>query len=203
MIKKCRNDGFTLMEVLIALFIFSIVSLLLSQGLHTVVNLQGDTEDKAKRLRNLQMGLLVMSRDIEQIVQRPICNASGKEEAAFIGTPDKFTFTHTGYTLQRVAYVFGDKGLMRLTWPVLDQVPKTKAAQRLFIDDVTEARFEYLDTQGRFQEKWPADNGEGAAILPRGVRITLTIKNWGSMTQFYLLTAEDRQADDPQPPSPP
>src|SRR5437762_2019018 len=89
--------GFTLLEILIALFIFTILSFLLTAALRTVINAQSGTEDKALRLRELQMILLTMSRDIEQTVNRPITNAVGKEEAAFVGTENGFVFTHTGF----------------------------------------------------------------------------------------------------------
>ena len=122
-IKSIR--GFTLLEILIALFIFSIISLMLVVALRTVINAQSGTEGKAEHLRTLQMALLIMSRDIEQAVDRPIVNANGKEEAAFIGKPTSFQFTHGGFanpygslahsTLQRTGYSWDKNILSRLT----------------------------------------------------------------------------------------
>lgn len=200
--KPRHHAGFTLLEILIALFIFSILSVMLTTALRNVINLSGRTEEKAERLRNLQMVLLMMSRDVEQAVNRPILDASGHAEAAFVGTPQSFVFTHMGFanptgiiarsTLQRTGYVFRDEALYRVTWPVLDQTSETKAHSRQLLSGLVEAHFQYLDKDGRFQDQWPLDSGEDQP-LPRGVRIYLTIDGWGRMSQFYVIAAEGGQ----------
>src|SRR5580658_4658271 len=123
-VRKRSAFGFTLLEILIALFIFSILSLMMVGGLRSVINAQSGGEDKAERLRNLQMVILIMSRDIEQAINRPELNAAGQEEAAFLGTPQMMTFTHVGFanptgavarsTLQRTGYSFNEDTLIRL-----------------------------------------------------------------------------------------
>jgi general secretion pathway protein J len=190
--------GFTLIEILIALFVFSILSIILMTALRTVINAQSGTENKAQRLREVQMTLLMMSRDIEQIVNRPIINTSGKEDPAFVGTSQSFSFTHLGYanptditrrsSLQRTGYEWRDDQLWRLTAPVLDQAPKTKLQQRSLLNNVTSVRFEYLDQKNRFFDHWPLENGDQP--LPVGVKLSLTISSWGELTQFYLIAAQ-------------
>ena len=78
-----KNKGFTLLEILIALFIFTILSMMLVKSLHSVIDLSSRTDQHATRLRQMQMALLILSRDIEQIVDRPIFIASGAKEASF------------------------------------------------------------------------------------------------------------------------
>lgn len=196
-----KFQGFTLIEILIALFIFTLLAVLLTSSLHNVINLQSGSERKAERLRQMQMGLLIMSRDIEQTINRPVTNASGKEEAAFVGTKTGFALTHAGFAnpagfsgsqLQRTSYTFNENNVVRTTWPVLDAVPKTKAYMRNLIENVSDASFEYLDQQGHFRENWPMEK-DTEQVLPRGVKINLTIKNWGRVTQFYLISAQDKK----------
>jgi type II secretion system protein J len=64
-----RRAGFTLLEILIALFIFTIVSMILVSALHNVLNNQAATEKKAHQLAKLQIAMLLMSRDIEQTIR--------------------------------------------------------------------------------------------------------------------------------------
>lgn len=196
------SQGFTLLEILIALFIFTILSVLLVAALRNVINSQSRTETRAERLRNLQVALLVFSRDVEQAIDRPVVNASGKEEASFVGTPRGFSFTHAGFanptgralhsSLQRTGYVFQDQSLFRLTWPVLDQAPETRASSKRMLSGVADARFQYLDSNGKFQDGWPLE-GEALQPLPRGVRIYLDLSGWGKLTQFYLISALGNQ----------
>lgn len=194
-----RMKGFTLLEILIALFIFSILSLMLVSGLRTVINAQSGTEQKAQQLRKVQIALLMMSRDIEQAVSRPVMNASGKEEAAFIGKPRTFIFTHAGFanptgalarsTLQRAGYLWNEESLYRETWQVLDQAPQSKVHRRSLLTNVTEAHFQYLDKNGRYRDNWPLE-GENDQPLPRAVKVYLTLAQWGTMSQVYLIAAQ-------------
>lgn len=196
---KNNAKGFTLLEILIALFIFTILSMILVTALHNVINIQSRTESNAERLRNLQMTLLVMSRDIEQVVNRPAWSASGKEAPPFEGSEHEFTFTHAGLanssnnltrsTLQRTRYSWDDSVLTRGTWAVLDAAPQSQIHTRELLTNVSAAHFEYLDKDGRFQNNWPLQ-GESSQPLPRAVRINLTLKNWGTITQLYVISAQ-------------
>lgn len=194
-----KKSGFTLLEIIIALFIFSIVSMILVSALHNVLNIQSGTEKKAARLAKLQIALLLMSHDIEQTIHRPIINAAGAQQG-FVGSPDTILFTHAGLTnpfgqiqratLQRTRYQFNNKKtLTRTTWPVLDQTHDTSSDTRELLDDVTDLHFEYLDSKGKFQTLWPPLDQQ-QAILPRAVRVSLTLKNWGNITQLYIIMGQ-------------
>jgi general secretion pathway protein J len=199
--------GFTLMEVLIALFIFTILSFLLATALRTVINAQAGTENKAQRLRDLQMALLVMSRDIEQAINRPITNSVGQEEAAFVGTQNGFALTHAGFAnpfglavhsnLQRTGYYWKENHLSRLTWLVLDQAPETKAHERILLMNIMNAHFQYMDEGGRFRDAWPIEE-DTAQVLPRAVKIYLSIGEWGEMTQLYLIPVHINKKENPK-----
>lgn len=193
---KYKQAGFTLLEILVALFIFSILSLILSGALRSVIDAHSGTESKAERLRSLQLALLMMSRDVEQAFYRPVMTAAGSEQAAFVGTSRSFTFTHTGLAnpsenitrsaLQRTQYFWEENGLWRATWPVLDQAPQTQARKRLLMTDVTAFGFEYLDKDKQFQNKWPVNSADRQRV-PRAVKVTMTISQWGKITQIYML----------------
>lgn len=203
-----RNRGFTLLEILVALFIFTILSLILTGALHNVLNAVSGTEGKAERLRQLQIALLMMSRDVSQAINRPVLNASGKMEAAFIGAADGFAFTQAGIAftetmhsgLQRKAYRVQEEKLERLTWAVLDQAPTTKPHQRVILTDATDVHFQYLDKKGLFSDEWPLANDQSQP-LPRAVRVYLTIAKWGSMSQLYVIAAQGIQQQPAKPES--
>lgn len=193
-----HSCGFTLLEILIALLIFTIVSVIMTQALHTVFTSQSRTEERAAALARLQIAMLLISRDIEQTINRPVSNAAGVSEG-LIGSTHALTFTHTGFTnplaaeqrstLQRVRYQLSDGNLVRLTWPVLDQTTSTIPTQRKLLSGVVDLVFTYLDEQGHFEQNWNA-GGQNIASLPRAVRITLTLKNWGTLSQLYLIPGQ-------------
>jgi general secretion pathway protein J len=184
-----NKRGFTLIEILVALLIFTILSAILVSALHQVINIQASVEANAERLRKLQFALLTMSRDIEQTVNRPVLMSSGKKQAVFMGSPQQFTLTHTGSSLVRVTYTWSNHSLWRMKWDKLDQMPDASSAKKLLMANVENASFQYLDRDGRFRNDWPAVSQADKA-LPRAVRVMLTLSNWGTLSQIYVISAE-------------
>lgn len=193
-----KQLGFTLLEIIIALFVFSIVSIIVVGALHNVLSTQSAAEKKTARLEQLQIALLFISRDIEQTIHRPILNA-GENLEGFRGSPKIVTFTHAGLvnplgqfprsTLQRTRYQLNNKQLLRITWPVLDQVKTTKPISRTLLTGVSELDFAYLDNKNHFQTIWPPLD-QPNAVLPRAVRVTLTLENWGKITQLFIIAGQ-------------
>lgn len=196
----CRkNAGFTLLEILIALFIFTILSLILAGALHNIIDISAGTARNAERLRQTQIAMLMLSRDIEQAVNRPVLDTTGKEEAAFVGTPTSIVLTRTGFAnptglalqsaLQRTGYYWDNASLWRNTWTVLDRAGTSEAHARRLLDDVNALRFQYLDKDGHFHHQWPVE-GQTKEPLPRAVRVNLTIKHWGKLSQLYVIPTQ-------------
>lgn len=195
------NDkkGFTLLEILIALFIFTIISIIMATTLHTVFTSQSGTEKKAEKIAKLQMTFLIFSRDFEQSIDRPITNAKNMPENAFIGTPRMVTLTHGGLknpagemqrsTLQRTQYSLQNHQLIRESWDVLDQTAKTVPEKRVLYQGVNDLRFEYLDSKGKFLNNWPEQNSQDP--LPVAIRVSLSLQNWGKITELYLLKGQN------------
>ena len=82
-----RPRGFTLLELLIALAIFSLIAVMAYGGLATVLEQNLVSEESAVRLAALQKTYLVLQRDIEQVVPRPIRNEFGDRDAALVEAP--------------------------------------------------------------------------------------------------------------------
>ena len=194
--RQYKPQGFTLVEILIALFIFAIISMILVGALRSVIDSESGTEKNAERLRSVQMGLLLLSRDLEQSVNRPVLNESGSEELAFIGAPQAVTFTHAGLSndvgfiarssLERTSYTWHDHALWRVSWPAVDNAPKSLPHERKLLDHVESVSFEYLDNTNHFSSSWP-DSGHAKQSLPKAVRILLILSNWGQLRQLYVI----------------
>lgn len=192
-----NKQGFTLLEILIAMVVFAILSLILSGALHNVINIQERTEMSAARVRELQLGTLYLSRDIEQAINRPILNTSGRQDAAMIGTANTITFTHAGIAstpdmlarsnMQRVRYSVGNGALWHESWSALDQAPESLPRKRQILADISSIRFEYLDDKNKVHNEWPIAGQSNTQPLPRAVRVFLTFPRWGTMSQLYVI----------------
>lgn len=206
MLHKNKSVGFTLLEILIALFIFTILSLIMVSGLHSITSSQSATQKRAERLSELQFALLIVSRDIEQIVNRPVTETNGTQPPV-MGYPTMLIFSHGGLvnplgqlqraTLQRTSYILQNGNFIRSSWPVLDHSAKIKADERILLTHVSELQFQYLDLQKKFRDSWPPPD-QKETILPLAIRITLTLQDAGEISQLYLIPAQTPAKTPPQ-----
>jgi general secretion pathway protein J len=195
--RYAKTIGFTLLEVLVALFIFTIIAIIMTHALRSVFDSQAATEQRAAQLAELQLAMLLMSRDMEQMIERPIKNAERQIEPALLGTLKRITFTHGGLsnpggllprsTLQRTRYEMNKNNLLRQSWEVLDQVPTSKPNTRILLANVTALHFDYLDDENHYNDRWPPANKPKAPVFPKAVKMTLTLAYWGTITQVYLM----------------
>lgn len=187
--------GFTLLEILIAMFIFTITSIILTGTLHKILNNQARIEQRAQAFSKLQFSLLLLSRDISQAVRRPILDKDNSEQPAFWGTSSEMTFTHAGLsnpsyqltrsTLERTRYLLKDNMLIRESWATLDQPPDTEPTQRILLKNVSQLQITYFDPQNHASDQWPAKNTAPTAP-PHAVRIVVTT-SLGNIEQTYLI----------------
>jgi general secretion pathway protein J len=195
-------DGFTLLELLVALSIFGLLAAMSYSGLQAVLEQQSHTEQAAYRLGELQKVYLVMQRDIEQIVPRTVRDEFGDAQLPLIGG-DALQLTRGGWrnpagrqrsTLQRVGYAYDDdEQLVRYSWSVLDRAQDSEPLQQPLIEDVERMGLRYLDGNDEWREEWPdavaaidADPADAPA-LPKAIEVTLDHKTFGTLVWLFQL----------------
>jgi general secretion pathway protein J len=194
-------DGFTLLELLVALAIFGLLAAMSYSGLQAVLKQQAHTEQAADRLGELQKLYLIMQRDIEQIVPRTVRDEFGDAQQPLVGG-DALQLTRGGWrnpagrqrsTLQRVGYAYDDEQLVRYSWSVLDRAQDSEPLEQPLIDDVERMGLRYLDGNDEWQEQWPdavaAINADPAGIpaLPKAVEVTIEHKIFGTLVWLFQL----------------
>lgn len=190
-----KQTGFTLIEILIALFIFVIIAMIVAVGLRTVLNVRTELEKKYAEMGDLQVAFEVLQRDIAQAVPRPITDADGESEPPLLGTPVKFAFTRGGIinplaqekrsTLQRITYELHNGELIRITAGALDALPNTPMAQRTILSNVSALQFAYLDEHNQPRMDWPLVANQ--TTLPRAVQLIITLKNHGRASRLFVI----------------
>lgn len=193
--------GFTLLEMLIALAIFGLLAVMSYGGLASVLELQFHTDTEAARLAQLQKAYLVMQRDIEQVVKRPVRDEFGDERAPLVGETT-LELTRGGWsnplgqarsTLQRVAYSYQDRQLQRYVWQVLDRAQDSLAVEQRLLDDILDLRLRYLADDDEWQEQWPPpfqDTGAAASApppLPRAIEVTIEHEHYGPLVWLFQM----------------
>jgi general secretion pathway protein J len=117
--KNNSQSGFTLIEVLVSIAIFSVISAGVYRVLSAMVATQESVVSHSESLHDIQQAMWIMSADIEQVVMRDVGDDSRRRQSAMSSEEDDYLlqFTRQGLRnpllfnrsdLQRVAYSLGD-----------------------------------------------------------------------------------------------
>lgn len=191
-----RRDGFTLIEVLVALGIFALVALLGYRGLSSMIGAEAHLGAEAARWQHLERFLSEFENDILYAAPRGGRDAGGVLQPALRGVPAvksneeahlSVTRFHQGSGLttgtpQRVGYSFAPPEVALLVWPTLDIAPRTRPERITVLEGVREASARYLDKAGVWHAAWPSGNARDE--MPLAVELTLDIDGAGRITRL-------------------
>src|SRR5690554_7547150 len=98
-----KMRGFTLLEVLIAVAITAMIGVGATQLLTNVIDSRQAIEIRAEQLASLQRFNMIVSRDMEQIINRPIRDEYGDEQPALMLESGQYLleFTRAGWRKDR------------------------------------------------------------------------------------------------------
>lgn len=203
--KTNREQGFTLLELLIASIIFAIMALMAYGGLDNVIDNSNASKQALSRLKQLQQTISILNRDFSQLTPRPIRDGFGNEQLALTAghtIENAIEFTRGGRvsppalvrsSLVRVAYRFEEEQFIRLQWPQLDRGPSSEARQSVLLDSVDNITIRFLSQNNEWQDLWPplnttATNTTNTTIeMPTAIEIVITLNDWGDIRRLYQV----------------
>ncbi|MBF0218723.1 MAG: type II secretion system minor pseudopilin GspJ [Gammaproteobacteria bacterium] len=204
---KLRQTGFTIIELIIALAMFALISVMAYGGLNSMLKSEAQLASHSERFGKLQRTLFYLHEDLMQLVARPIRDSYGERQAPLqsrdMGSPS-LEFTRAGWsnparqsrsTLQRVGYGLEDDRLTRYSWQILDRSYESEALTGELLSGVKAFDLRFLDSEGVWQQSWPpydpqvVDATQAAlyAPLPQAVEVTLTLSD-GTLYQRIIRT---------------
>lgn len=194
------NSGFTLVEIMIALTLLSMIVLLLFSSLHTVNRSWKSGLDKVDKNDEIRLVSDYIRKQITQTVPLLWLNQDGRR-LVFIGKQKQLTFTstlpahrgggglyfmtlkvdETGESKQLVLnYHRADPGISPFDPPPLD-----KQTRILLLDNIEVIDFTYYGYEHDDEPVWH-DNWQNEATLPRLVRLNIQQsepqRSWPEMT---------------------
>jgi len=195
-----RQGGFTLVEMLVALTIFALMSVLAYRGLTAVLETRAHLTDDNRRWRDIALTLSQLEQDLSMVVNRPVRDSGDLVQPALVGDPNvigakeaQLSFSRMGMAwqtgvpadVQRHGYRLNNGTLERLVWPVLDLAPHSEPAVHPLLERVKRFELRYLDGAGNWQPRWPLPGV--AATLPAAVEVVVELEQGGTVTRVFAL----------------
>ena len=204
-----RSRGFTLIEVMVAVFLLAVLSALGYETLSYVHKARDGSVAAFDRLREVELGIHTLVADFEQLEPRPVRQPVGDGYlGAMLGdtrTNDLAILTRGGWantaglprgTLQRVTYTFdaGKGVLYRSYTTALDAPLSVQPVRRELLKNVASVTFRFMDSNAVWQPQWPPPGAQipvaATSIVaplrtrPVAVEITVELKDWGKIVRI-------------------
>ena len=197
--------GFTLIEVLVAIAIFSILAAMSYRALTAVLETRQRVEQENRKWRTIGYAVSRIEQDIGAAINRPVRDASGIVRPALVGNPvplpgeGQLMLTRSGeldaqgYETApiRVGYVLRDGVLVLLTWPVLDEAVGTTPTVTPLLSGVQRLEFAYAGQNGQPTPFWPQTAqtapvvGLGTDPLPAAVAMRITFDSGEQLSRMF------------------
>lgn len=190
-----RNAGFTLLEMILALAVFALLSLMANRLLLQGLELEQFSARHAQRLVQIQQAFTLLERDTFAMQPRAV-----RGSGAFSGAPlvareghsdgDSLVFTHSGWPnpgdqlprsrLQRVGYRLAEGELIREYFDYPDVPTATEPHRQRLLADVRGLQLRYWH-QGNWSRQWSGDG------LPQAIEVAVTLAEGGTVVRRFLL----------------
>lgn len=186
------SAGFTLVELLIALLIFGLLSAAATALLSFGIDARGRTAERLETVSDVARLRALMTNDLAQAAPRVWRDAEGARRAAFAGGNNGalISFVRRGWrndvgapraSLQRVEYRVADGRLERLSAPMVDGAQLLPPA--VLLTGVRDIRLRFFNA-GQWLDSWQP---EAPDALPQAVELTVITAREPQLRQVFLV----------------
>ena len=197
--------GFTLVEILVAIAIFSLIASASTAVLTNVIAASEQSSQSIERLQSLQRAMMVIERDLLQAVNRaPRIGGVDNNTTVFFGGAGEMQSTHDGVSfvrngwqnpmwllprsnMQGVAYrLNSDNILERLHTLFVDNDLSVDPIVRPLLTGVTDLNIEFMVAiNSRNEISW--DESYKGNKVPKGIAIEITTNDFGVIRREFAL----------------
>ena len=206
--------GFTLVEVLIAMAITTLISVVAYTGLSSALSGAESLRSASGRAHDINQTLAMLSRDLRQVVNRPVVDEFGQVVPALMGgemAREPLALTRAGWhnstaaprsTLQRVRWWLEDERLWRGYFPVLDRTAGTEPVETAILEGVERFELRFLSSLSAvesdrndvidrrdWRDSWIADLSQPGQMPspPAAVEVLMEVAGLGELRRTYVL----------------
>lgn len=198
------GNGFTLIEVMVAVVIFAIVGLIAMTGYNELVKQSDIVSAGAARTREIQSAMQRLNLDFTSLEPRPVREPLGDSLIPSLRSDARSDtlaqLTHSGWsnpagvprsTLQRVSYRLENNKLLREYWLALDRTMTGEPESAVLLDRVKRMELRFMDGNRTWHEQWPPlgySAPDGPRLRPIAVEITIELEDWGEIKRVVEVS---------------
>ncbi len=193
------QKGFTLIEMLVAIAIFAVVSAIAYTGLDRAMAIRARLQTVRHAWEARALAYYRLRTDLAQVRPQTVRDSLGGLVPAFVirrtaretimsftaGGPAPFGRAHAS-DLRRVAYVVTGGQLEWRRWQALNRAPGTRRVTLVLMRHIRHVRLQVLSPDGRFVRSWPLAGQP--AQLPLTVRLVMRLDD-GRRIRWLLPVA--------------
>lgn len=187
--------GFTLVELLTALLILSLLALMSYRGLIAVLDAREHVRHESEKWRGVASFFARFEHDVQLAAPRPVRGATGTTPA-WRSRPDamleprlefsRFASAEGVDTARRLGYRLNEKQQIELwLWAGLDVAPDGLPARHPVLSGVARFELQYLNAGLAWVDTWPASVRDSP--IPRAVQVRIVLVSGEEIVRVFAL----------------
>jgi general secretion pathway protein J len=181
-----RSAAFTLVELLVALAIFALMSGFAYRGLNALLESRVALQKESRKWRDVSLFVGRIECDLDAVLLRTSTGPSGTAlppVSSSLETPtagEGLALTRSGSPIQqnalaapqRIAYRLRGERVERLTWAGVDAAPREEPLAVTVLSPARSLSFRFMDSRtGDWRPTWPGSTD----LLPAAVEVTVEL----------------------------
>ena len=192
-----REDGFTLIEVMVSVTIMAFMSVLSYQAVDVVIEVNERSRSDLAEEAKLQRAWQIIGQDLLHLRPRTFVDERGSIESAYLTDPSEFglRFSRGGGPMirsnpsgvRRIAYSINEeRQLQRQSWAITGSTKDSEGSRLLILNGVEEILLEHLTPDYSYDPNWPPLNQKVTIrSLPKMIRLTIRLVDKTETTVLF------------------
>lgn len=179
--------GFTLVELLVAILVFSVIAIAGYRGLQSVLDTRSHLDGETRKYQDMGQFFSRLEGQLLQASRRPAHLRDGREQSAFVGFASEgvqeaqLIFTRGGgmdaaggwVAPQRMGYRLRNHTVELLRWPHPDQAPNAEPQVDAVLRGVRALELRYLSLSMVWEKQWAGNSLN--VPLPKAVEVSVEL----------------------------